>query len=269
VNNFSSIANNINFTSVLQRGLNAQQRQRLLNLVNKLNSSQVEKLSEVANTGNLKKLVECAGIRNSELLSLGSTTVDPRNRPEVASVWGVNANTNGGDQNLVFGAMTYNTLLGQSGSSTLVMGGYDYHNQNRATTNQRDFEAGQVMGRVLQTAALLGRPVFLVVTSDGSVGSPESETPNDFSSDRGGAGLLYVFIFHPNRRIPLRHFQMGHYTNGQAVDETTLVGSSPERASIAVLINYLALHERLGDLNQILPRKVFEDEQVQRLNFVG
>ncbi len=55
------------------------------------------------------------------------------------------------------------------------------------------------MGRILETAAILNKPVCLYVTSDGSVVSNDSATDRQtpWVSDRGSTGVAYMIIFQP------------------------------------------------------------------------
>ena len=41
---------------------------------------------------------------------------------------------------------------GYAGAGTIEQGGYDYHDGTRATGEDRDFQAGQMMGAVLEFA---------------------------------------------------------------------------------------------------------------------
>jgi hypothetical protein len=152
--------------------------------------------------------------------------------------------------------MVYNALLGQSGTVNLQMGGFDYHNNTRNTGDQRDQAAGANIGRILDTARILGKKVFLYVTSDGSVVSDENAVPGQgtWTSDRGDAGLAMIFIYDPAGRPATSGYQIGNFTNGQVADPSTPVGASPDLAAQAVFANYLQLNKRMDLFDRIVPR---------------
>jgi len=268
VKSFNDVANSLSYTGALAQ-LNQAQRERLTKLISDLNASQSRKLASITSGADIQKLIECAGVRNVDLVREGAAAVDPRTNPAVAAVWGLAANTAANNQSLVFGTMVYNTLNNQAGSCAINVGGYDYHGNPRATTNQRDRDAGVIIGRILQTAAVMQRPVFLYVTSDGSVSSVESNTDRQaqFNSDRGSAGMAWIFIYHPNGRPVTSGFQIGHYTPGQSAETRTVVGNSPEIATQAAFANWLKLNNRMELFTQVVSRGALA-ENVANLNSV-
>lgn len=272
VRNFASVANSMAYTASLA-GLTQPQKERLSRLVADLNGSQARKLAAVNNGAQMQDLLNCAGVKNQQLIREGAAAVDPRTNAQVSQIWGgINANTGQGDQNLVFGTMVFNTILGNAGSASLSIGGYDYHNNDRATvTNVRDRNAGVVMGRILETARVLNRPVVLMVTTDGAVSATQSETPNsDFNSDRGSAGMVYMFMYNPAGRPVTTDFQVGHYTNGQSADTAFVIGGNPELAAQAVFLNWLRLNNRMDLYNTVVPQgRSMDAAQVAQVVKVG
>lgn len=269
VNNFSALTSALSLTSSLQ-GLSQSQKEKLFKLSQKLNTSQSRKLASTSQISGLEKVVECAGIKNAEVVALGSALVDPRQSAAFNTIWNINANTNGNSQELIFGSLVYNTLKKQSGPATLVLGGYDYHGNARNVTDDRDRTAGLLIGRVLASADALNTPVFIAVTSDGAVGSTRSDSRDvNYTSDRGSAGVLYSFIYRPNSRQVLKDHQIGHFTGGQVAAQDTPVGSNPEKAAAAIVANYLALHGKMGELNRIAGREIFRSDELDKILVVG
>ena len=270
VNNFNAISSSLSLTGALGN-LSNTQRTKLARLAQTLNQSQARKLSQESNIKAIEHFVSCASVKNSEILEQSTSFVDPRTNPNLQTIWGINNNTAANAQNLVFASLVYNTLQGHSGSSTITLGGYDYHGQTRAATDALDNTVGQLIGRIMLSAQALNRPVFLIVTSDGSVGSVQSDTPgSNFNSDRGDAGMMYAFIYDPNRSITLRNTQLGHFGPGQdAVVQNSVVGASTERAIGAILINYLALQNRVGELERVLGRSMFSMTELNQIILIS
>lgn len=247
VKNFNDIRNSLGYAASVGTRLSAKQKESLAKLVSKLNETQSRKLAAMQSGAEVKNLLDCAGIKNESLVGGTGAAVNPVQDANtgIAAAWGINAQTGTNNQSYVFGSMVYNALNGQAGSVTLEMGGYDYHGNARATTNQRDQEAGAVVGRVLQTASAMNKPVFVYVTTDGSVGTDSATPGTDWNGDRGTAGMAYILYFNPTGRPQTNGFQIGHYLNEQAAADNTLVGGSPEIAAAAVFANYLQANNRL------------------------
>lgn len=255
VSNFRDISNSLGYSAALGTQLNADQKNKLARLVSNLSANQARKLASVKTGSQIQTLVECAGIKNSAVIAEGSTTVNPTQNAPFSGVWNINQGSNQGGQDFIFGSMIYNSLLGNAGSATLEMGGYDYHNNTRTTGDQRDLDAGRVMGRILQSAKVLNKPVFLYVTSDGGVNSPTSEARDAvWTSDRGSAGAAYIFMFNPAGRPAVSSNQIGHFTDGQVADDKFVTGNNTGLAGQAVFANYLKLNNKLDQFNKIIAR---------------
>lgn len=254
VKNYNDIANSLAYTAAIG-SLNQTQKEKLAKLVSDLNSSQARKLASTTTGAEIQKVIECAGIKNQELVKEGSATIDPLSNAGVAGVWGLTASTAKNSESYVYGSMVYNTILGQAGSTSMDKGGYDYHGGTRAATDEKDREAGVVIGRILETAKVLNKPVFLVVTSDGAVTSARSDArDSQFTSDRGSAGLMYILMYNPAGRPATSGYQIGHFTDGQAADDKFITGNNPALAAQAVFANYLKLNNRMDLFSRVITR---------------
>jgi len=221
------------------------------------------------NGKDVKKVLDCAGIKNVDLVGSSSNVVDPRLDASIgatlSSLWGVNAGTAANNQNLVFASMAYNVLKGNSGAASLQIGGYDYHNNTRTTGDAKDLEAGEAVGRLLETAHLMNKPLFLLVTSDGSVSSAKSDARNSvWTSDRGSAGVAYMLYYDPAGRKETSNFQLGHFTAGQSADDNFITGNNVELAAAAIFANYLHLNNKLGIFDQVATRSL-EAKDLQKV----
>ena len=242
-------------------GMNDLEKVKMAEMIAGLNSRQLSKLNRYPSGAATKDLFECAGIRNKELISQGGGDTNPfreghAQRAAFETLWG--------DQQL-FGAMAYNNLLGQSGPAYYGLGGYDYHNGTRNTGDQRDEDAGRLVGRLLASAEILGRPLFIMVYSDGAAGSPEStDRAAPWTTDFGRTGAMYMLAYNPAGRPTVSTNQIGHFTAAQASDDKFIVGDDPERATMAVFANYCSLIGRM-DLLESLPRRPFEASEIEQV----
>lgn len=249
--------------------LNDDQRGGLFKLINKLSSRQKERVLSSTGGSVLNNLVECANIKNQEQANKSGAFIDARNDAELRAVWGIEANTNSSDARAVAATMANAALNGIAGSVGFELGGYDYHNNTRTRGDQMDLQAGQYIGRFLETAAKKGQRLMLYVTSDGSCSSPVSaSTSAPWRGDRGSAGVMYMIMFDPAGRPKTSNFQIGQFTNAQAADDQFITGGSPELAAAAVFANYLEWNGKLNLLEQIIPGK-FTTAQLDKIIVVG
>lgn len=244
-------------------GLNQAQKTGLFRTIQSLSNSQVKAVQNMTGGNLLARLLGCANADNTNLISnTASLNIDPLANAAFATVWGINNNTNKGSQDFVFATMVYNALNGNASSVNLEMGGFDYHNNTRTSGDNKDMEAGTVIGKVLQSLAVMGKKGFIVVTSDGSVSSADSDVAGSpWTSDRGTAGSAYMIAYDPAGAHQTKGSQLGNFTNGQVADDTFLTGGSSEIASGAMFVNYLSFNKKLNLVETYLPR-VFTSVEV-------
>lgn len=269
INSFNSLTASLGYAAALGTTLKPQQKSTLANLINRLSEFQSRKLASIQSGEGIKKLLDCAGIKNEGLLKQGANAVDPRldatAGAQINSIWNINNGTAANNQDLIFASMAYNAMKNQCGSAALELGGYDYHDNSRTTGDNQDLKAGQDVGRILETAHALNRPVYLYVTSDGATSSTQSDNQGaPWTSDRGSAGLAFILYYNPSGRAATTSSQIGYFTAGQVADENFVTGSSPEAAAAAVFANYLAIQKRL-DLFSGIAGQVLDANQLQKV----
>lgn len=265
VNSYSALLTSIGYSATLNTALNTAQKNSLAKLVSNLNSSQTAKLNAVQGAEGVKKVLDCAGIKNVDVVQKGAGVVDPRQNAGVATVWNINANTAAGSRDLIFGAMVYNSLLGQAGAAGLELGGYDYHDGTRTNGDAKDRDAGVVIGRILETAKVLGKPVFVYVVSDGSVYSDESDDRQaGWQGDRGSNGVSYMLYYSPAGRPATSGFQIGAFNDNQAADTTFITGGNPELVAAAVFANWCQANKRM-DLFDRVANRLFNATQLAQV----
>lgn len=257
VTNFANLADSIGYTGTLGSSLNRSQKNSLTKLLSSFTSSQTRKLAATQGGDNIKKVLDCAGIKNIETVNNGASTIDPRLNAAYAQAWGISAGTSGNDRNLVFGSMVYNTLIGNAGTTCLEMGGYDYHDNTRTTGDRQDQEAGDVIGRILQGAAAAQKPLMLYVISDGANVCPDSEARDvPWTSDLETSGMSYLLYYDPKGRPQTSDFQLGHFTNEGNADEKFITGVSPEVSAAAVFANWCQANKRIDLFEKIAGRSI-------------
>jgi|GEM_PF-1859577 len=196
----------------------------------------------------------------------------------LANIWQQNFDNLGGGRNLTIDfknevtaqfATTISAALNcYSGMCTAVIGGYDYHTgqlRNREEQNNHDYFFGETVANILATAHHLQRPVFLYVSSDGSVASEagvDTSPSQPWNADYGERGMNYILAYHPTKIVQSRgysgansyrdaNFQLNHFTrtNTQGgISSTDLIVATENPiasieaqplAAAGVFLNYL------------------------------
>lgn len=248
VGNVNDIANALGYTAQLT-GLSVKQKTALAKVIGNMSGSQVRRIASSSGQQQLSNLVDCAGIRNEDLIATGGGDINPlalgnATATGLAGIWGITVNDRT-SQNAVFASMVYNGLTGNAATINLNMGGYDYHDNTRTTGDTRDLAAGQVIGKILETANMLQKPVFIYVCADGATSSSESATADSvWMSDRGIAGMQYILAYHPTKRPVTSGSQIGGFNAGQAADGKFPTGNSADLAAQSIFANYAAWNGR-------------------------
>jgi hypothetical protein len=218
----------------------------------------------------LETAVQCAGLRNVDLVVSGGGDINPLGlgtqlSSDLAGIWGVQV-TDRTSQNALFGSMVYNALVGNAATVGLNMGGYDYHDGTRTTGNGKDLAAGQVVGKILQTASYLKKKVFIYVCADGATVSAENATADSpWMSDRGIAGMQYLLAHDPAGRPQTSNFHIGGFNSGQAADGNVPTSTSAELAAQAIFANYAAWN---GRMDYLLSARILNGDSTMLANAI-
>ena len=231
-----------------------------LNLTqNKLDAMSARLISEQS-----KNLIACGYKGAADLLvEFSADRITPSNDADITGTAFANGVTYAqisGNGNMASQqkAIIAGKLLGEglSATSVLEMGGYDYHGAGRAAQDQRDLAVGQVVGLMLEVASRKGAPLFISVTSDGSVASRGSGGANDrfdFSADSGSRGAILMIGLGANEAPSLKQGYVGSFTDSGAVDTSHLVtANSPQLAAFAVAYNYAAMAGKMSEFSKII-----------------
>lgn len=212
----------------------------------------------------------------------GRTAATPTPNP---LIYNVQALTVGDTQAMM--SQMYLALTGNGNILNLVLsGGYDYHQQDVAQNNQKDFNAGLLAGRYFSAAHYynkargIQRAVGLTIVTDGAAGglngtlSPSNAVLGDgdqsAGGDRGEGSGAFCLFYTPGPRLTLLNnniSQINYYTNGGGIGNTgahAKVLDSPEAKIQAMLMNLIhidgkvelakAFPEPLGDEFLLFPK---------------
>lgn len=142
---------------------------------------------------------------------------------------------------------------GYAGAGTISMGGYDYHDGSRATGETRNFNAGQMIGAVLEYASRKGTPIMIQIMSDGSLAansmvdtSTAGRNKLGWQGDNSSVAATLFLVFSPKGRPVLRNGVAGQQIGWFSSDGSVVSTSSPAANSInqipeLIMLNYMGL----------------------------
>lgn len=254
-------------TGKLARLLSPQESVAVMDAVEQISALKLASLQEPQE---VRDLIGCSYRQSADLVERYSdpALLDPRQDPDIV-----------GAQNSIFSGTDFQrgelrktacimklVVEGFAGAGTVELGGYDYHDGTRATGEQRDFEAGQAIGGVLEYAARRSRPVMVYVLSDGSVAS-DGEVDRDpngrgklvWRGDSSSTAATLMLVYDPAGRPALSRpeaHQLGFYrANGSVETAAMRPAGNVDLLAETVVLNYLALHDQVGRFDQVLPRQ--------------
>ena len=144
-------------------------------------------------------------------------------------------------------------LDGYAGAGTITLGGYDYHDGTRATGEDRNFKAGQMIGAVLEYAHRVGKPVMIYVFSDGSLtstgmvdNSAGGRGKLGWQGDSASVASTFFLVYSPTGRPQLRNGVAGQQIGYFSSDGSVVSTSSPAANAVnqlvqVVILNYMGL----------------------------
>lgn len=255
VNSISAINAAVSFGPAFA-ALSSDQRAMIADSLNALQGDQIGDFASRMGGSTLADAAKCA-YKKLKDFSAPITEIDPRKNAILQAIYGINDQTSVTDPNALQAAIALNVLNAYSGPGVVSVPGCDYHQLGQTFTDSKDLEIGQAIGRAVEAAAQLNKPLFFQILTDGGV----SATSNTrlWSSDSGDKSMTVIGYFNPSGAPQMRRTQVGRYTDGQGADRSTLIGGDPAKVAYAVFANYLSVIGRRGEFSNIAGR-IFNSE---------
>ena len=227
--------------------------------------------TQIARDAVIKEMVRCGYLKSADIADrFGGVPIDPSQDPEIVGPNGIfsAAEFNAGDREArefqKTAAIMKLVVNGYAGAGCIEMGGYDYHNGDRAEGEVKDERAGRCMGACIEYAARVGVPLMLYVFSDGSLSSngnidnsQAGRGKGAWSSDNSSTAGAFFLVYNPGRRPTIIgatpeeqavHQQIGYMDAGGSVQRTATPAANNVNLLVnTLLLNYMALH---GEQNQ-------------------
>ncbi|MBT3583889.1 MAG: general secretion pathway protein GspF [Halobacteriovoraceae bacterium] len=233
--------------------------EKILKSIENLSESRIASFAQQSLPDQVKDLIRCGYVGTNDLISkFTAQAIDPSLDNAVLQAFD---NLGDGDQRKT-ATIAKMVIDGYIGAGTVEKGGYDYHNGTRATGENRDFDAGELIGRIISLAALKGKDVMIYVISDGAVSAKnEVDNSNDgrgkfvWSGDSGQRSSAFMLLYRNAGRATLRtgRRQVGHFKDNGAVENSaTPASNSVTNLAKLITANYLALHGEEAKLAEVV-----------------
>jgi hypothetical protein len=233
------------------------------------NTPGVQLYTASASDAQLKNQVRCSYVKAvSNAANFGNPSdLDPT---QDANIVGPIFNASDfSDSNVAMTATVMKLVLnGFAGAGTISLSGFDYHDNTRATGETRNFQAGQMIGAVLEYAARIGKPVMIYVFSDGSLTSssmvdttPAGRDKLAWQGDSSAVAATFMLVYSPKGRPQLLNGAASQQIGYFSADGSVVSTSSPGANSVVQLVqmavlNYLSLHGNLlGQFSTLFPQQ--------------
>jgi hypothetical protein len=257
---YSTIKEILQIGPILQFNLTGVQRTAISNALGKLSQEQGRTIQSVTSGPELANAAECGHLLNSQLAT-SSVNVDPATDAIMQAVYGYPTQPNAATQ--LQGALVYNALTGNAGACGFVLSGCDYHDGTQTTGDTKDYEIGQSLGRILETAHRMGKAVVVVGFTDGGVYSDRGTRV--WRGDASQKSLSFIATYKPTGKVPVAKSQIGAYTDGQGVDRNVFFAVSSRMIPYIHLANYLHLSGRMDLFSKITSTNDFPIARVNEV----
>ena len=158
-------------------------------------------------------------------------------------------------------------IQGNTGPGVITLGGFDYHGQGQTAADAKDREMGVQIGRAVELAYRLKKPLFFQLLTDGGVAGRGGT--RDWQSDSNIRSLTVIGFYDPKAVPEQRRLQVGEYSDGEGVNQDhALMGGgadiAPLRVADAVLANYLSACGRVGEYEKA-GRGIFRNSELDSI----
>lgn len=232
------------------------------------NTPGVQLYTDSASDAQLKNQVRCSYVKaaNNSAAFGNPSDLDPTQDSNI--VGPIFQTTDFSDSDVAMTATIMKLVLnGFAGAGTIALSGFDYHDNTRATGETRNFQAGQMIGAVLEYAARIGKPVMIYVFSDGSLTSssmvdttPAGRDKLAWQGDSSAVASTFFLVYSPKGRPQpvggAASQQIGYFSSDGSVVSTSSPGANSVEQLVEMLVlNYMALQGVEGQFSTLFPQQ--------------
>ncbi|OYZ21466.1 MAG: hypothetical protein B7Y39_09035 [Bdellovibrio sp. 28-41-41] len=120
---------------------------------------------------------------------------------------------------------------------------------------------------MIKSALLKNTKAFIYLTTDGAMGSTQSDIPGAaWVADRGVGGIQVFVLVDPAAAIQSKNYFIGAFSSdpdAQAVDPNSIAGNDTEKAAAIVVCNYIHFDDPSADCSGVIKNKLTADEIIE------
>lgn len=230
-----------------------------------LNREQSRRLSKMTFGEQLFQLTDRAVRKNIEV-SESAGELDPRTDSDCKRIYNISETTKQDSVDAIRATVVMNALKGQTGPGTIMIDGCDYHDGSPVNGNIKDLETGKEIGRAIELAYRMKKPLIFQLLTDGGISAPPGT--RDWNADDQEKTMTLLGYYHPNAAPAQRRLQVGHFTNGQGAARDTLIGADTTQVAYSVLANYLTISKSMNLFTPIVGNR-FPIEKLDEVLIFG
>lgn len=250
-------------------GLTKSQLDAMAKASKKLTEGQRAALNQMSLGQQMAELARCGFVKN-EGYTGGASGIDPREDATFQSVYGITTGTAVNNRAVVTSTIVMNALKGNTGPGVISIGGCDYHNGTQNTGDGKDLELGREIGRAVEAAFRMGKPLVFQVLTDGGIYSQQDN--RNWQGDSDDKTLVVVGYFNPAAAPELIRTQIGYFTGtmtNQGAAAGTLVGNNPAMMANVVALNYYAIAKRIDLFQKVAGLTAIPPERINDMLLFG
>lgn len=230
------------------RGNDAKVTASVSALSRELTEAQLDGLGEYEGSEELVAKAD-ALYRKSAAYHAGIPESDPRGVDSFQKLYNISPTTAINDPAAISATIVMNVLNQATGPGVITIGGCDYHDNNQTNGDAKDLEVGVQIGRAVEAAHRLKRPLFFQILTDGGIYADKGT--RIWKGDAGDKSMTVIGYYDPVSPVKVKHLQVGHYTESQGAERKTLLGGETKRVAYAVFANYLHVTNQLGEFEKM------------------
>jgi hypothetical protein len=252
VHNMNDVMGAVSFGGAGFQGMKVEQLKALAEGSIELSRIQKNDYMDLPDGNVLADLSKCAYEKSLDFLS-GVEGLDPRRDTDAQQVYQIDQNTDGSTENVVAASLAMNTLKGYSGPSVWTLGDCDYHTGEQTKGDMQDEKMGIQIGKAIQLAYRLQKPLFFQLFTDG--GCDSQPGTRNWAGDVGDKCMTVLGYYNPKQapKFYKDRMQIGYYNAGQGAERSTIIGSEPALVGYAAFANYLNICGKIADFSTYAP----------------
>lgn len=257
VSSTNDAVNLVSLGNSLTGTYNANQLDRIIKGSANVSNNKLDNIPRRSLPDAIKQIVSCGFTGTADQVKqFAPAAVNPMNDTVITTNFA--KITDQGTRNAA-APITKLVLDGFIGAGTIVLGGFDYHNNTRTSGDADDRRLGQLIGAIVQSAAEKSKDVVIYVITDGGVSTDgtvdQANGRSVWQGDNGERSSSLMLVYKKDGRPAMRSTkrQIGYFQANGAVSPTAaLTSNSVTNTAKAMVANYLALHGMEGQLERVV-----------------